>query len=116
MLMKIPAARLLFLALIPCAFASCTTHVAGVVLGERTEQPATDAEFTIGPPNMIVLDRHHVDRHGHFDFYISGIDETNLYLWNGKGDPAISPRHIDPTEISNHMVLHMSNPYEIQSP
>jgi hypothetical protein len=112
--MKIPACIVL-LVLSSGALTSCT-HVAGVVLGDRTERPVANAEFTVGPPNMMVLDRHRVDSNGHFDFFISPIDETNLYVWNGQGDPSLGPRHIDPTEISSHMTIHLVNPYEIQAP
>jgi len=88
--------------------AACT-HVKGVVLAAHTERPMANAQFTVGRPDMFVLDRHRADSAGRFDFFISPLDETNLYVWDGRGDPTIAVRRIDRLEISDHMVLHISD-------
>jgi hypothetical protein len=103
------------LAALSLACASCI-HVKGVVLEEHTEKPIANATFTIGQPGMIVLDTHHSDRNGRFDFYIGPTDETALYVWTGQGDPTIAPRHVDRTEISDHMIIHLFNPSDPFAP
>ncbi len=107
--------RLIALSLLPLGMAACT-HVRGVVLADRTERPVPNAQFTVGRPDMMVMNRFFGDSYGHFDFYIGGMDETNLYVWTGQGDPTVSVRHIDHTEISDHMILHMHDPNEMPAP
>ena len=38
---------------------------------------------------------------GRFDFYISPTDENYLFVWDGKGDPLVDVRRVQPTEISD---------------
>jgi hypothetical protein len=100
------------LVLLPLVLSACT-HVRGTILSAHTKRPVANAEFTVGRPDMIPLNRFHADRAGHFDFYILPQDEPHLYVWDGRGDPAVSVRHLDRLEISDHMTIRMYEPNEI---
>jgi len=101
-----PTLTLAGLAALLLAIAGCT-HVKGIVL-DPTQRPVTDAEFTVGIPNGLgPFARYRVDPNGRFDFQIAPTDETHLYLWDGKGDPLISIRKVDRSEISDHMTIYM---------
>jgi hypothetical protein len=109
MLMKMRLPRILTIGLLGVAslgIAGCTTDVAGVVLDAR-ELPVRDAFFTVGLPTGVgTFGKYPVDQDGKFNFHIAPTDESQLYLWNGKGDPQVSIVHIDHAEISDHMRLH----------
>jgi hypothetical protein len=79
------------------------SHIAGVVVDER-QRPVTTAVLSVGRPDAIaVYETHKVNAQGRFDFQLSGIDETNLYAYDGAGDPRMTLRHIDPSELGTHM-------------
>lgn len=85
------------------------THVKGVVLEPITERPVTDARFTIGNPTGVgTFQTFKVDENGRFDFSISPTDENYLFLWDGKGDPAIAIRKIDRSQLNDHMKIYYS--------
>ena len=109
------ALRLFALVVLAGAVGACT-HVRGVVLAARTEKPIPRAEFTVGRPDMMVLNRYHADSAGRFDFYIAPMDETNLYVWDHQGDPSVSVRHIERLEISDHMTIHLAPPESMFGP
>jgi hypothetical protein len=86
---------------------SACTHVAGVVT-RMDGRPLTTAVFSIGRPSDIAsYGTHHVDANGHFDFFIGPADDTNLFLYDGAGDPKLSIRQVDREDISGHMHLRM---------
>jgi hypothetical protein len=100
-----------------CAIAAAVggcSHIAGVVLDER-QRPLETAVFSIGRPDGIATyGTHRVDSRGRFDFQLSGIDETNLYVYDGAAEPQATLRHIDRNEMSTHMrvVMRRANPRE----
>ncbi|HVS70536.1 MAG TPA: hypothetical protein VHQ47_04695 [Phycisphaerae bacterium] len=83
------------------ACAGCQ-HIKGVVLDAR-QHPLPTAIFSVGRPDAIaVYARHKVDAFGRFDFELSSIDETDLYVYD-QTDPESTLRHLDPNELSDHM-------------
>jgi hypothetical protein len=87
-------------------------HIQGVVLDER-QRPLETAVFSVGRPDAIATyGTHKVDARGRFNFQLSAIDETNLYLYDGAGDPQATLRHIERNEMSDHMriLMRRANP------
>ena len=88
------------------ALGGCT-HVAGTVYDAQTRRPLAGAVFTIGHPAGIgVFDRKTSDGQGHFDLQISPTDESQIYVYDGKGDPHGAQR-LDHTELSDHMKVYL---------
>jgi hypothetical protein len=84
------------------------THVAGEVT-RMDGRPLVTAVFSIGRPADIAnYGTHTVDAKGHFDFYIGPADDTNLFLYDGAGDPKLTIRQVDREEINGHMHLRMT--------
>ena len=85
---------------------SACTHVRGVVVDERTNEGLSTAILSIGRPDGIAIYwQYPVDSKGHFDFYISPVDESNLWLYDSNGDPRVTMIRIDRTQINEHMKL-----------
>ncbi|HVX84384.1 MAG TPA: hypothetical protein VH253_06175 [Phycisphaerae bacterium] len=83
------------------ACAACQ-HIKGVVLDAR-EHPLPSAVLSVGRPDAIaVYATHHVDAFGRFDFQLSSLDDTNLYVYD-QHDPTSTLRHLDPGELNDHM-------------
>lgn len=83
-------------------------HVAGVVV-RMDGKPLSTAVFSIGRPTDIAnYGTHSVDAAGRFDFNIGPTDETNLFLYDGAGEPAATIRQISPEQISTHMHIRMT--------
>lgn len=88
-----------------CGMAGCA-HLKGVVIEDPSGRPMRTAVFTVGRPNGIaILDRHTVDGRGAFDFSLFPTDENDLYLYDGAGDPELTMRRVDASEMSDHMRL-----------
>lgn len=82
------------------------THVAGVV-ERRDGKPVPTAVFSIGrPTDIIMYGTYPVTADGHFDFYISPTDATNLYVYD-KGNPEATMRQLQTNEINDHMKLRL---------
>ena len=82
------------------------THIKGVVLEERTGKALTTAVVTVGVPEGIgVLQNHPVDNQGRFDFQISPTDETAVYVYDSAGPAQNTLKHMDRSELSDHMTI-----------
>jgi hypothetical protein len=102
----IPISRLVPLGLFMTLLPACT-HVAGIV-EQGPGQPMSTAVLSVGRPGGIgVSTPHKVDPRGHFDFYLAPTDESDLYLYDGAGDPKLTLQHIDEREIGTHMQLQL---------
>jgi hypothetical protein len=89
------------------AAAGGCSHIAGVVVDER-QRPLPTAVFSIGRPDgLATYGTHKVDSRGRFDFQLSAVDETNLYVYDGAGDPMSTLQHVDRNQISNHMKIEL---------
>jgi hypothetical protein len=87
------------------ALAPACMHVAGIV-EEYPGRPSTSAVLAVGRPGGIgVSTTHRVDSKGKFDFYMSAVDENDLYVYDSHGDPQHTMRRVDRKEISDHMKL-----------
>lgn len=88
------------------------SHIKGVVVDERN-RPVASAILSIGRPGSIgVFEPHKVDARGRFDFQVSPLDSTNVFLYDGAGDPQATLRQIDQNDLSDHMqlLLHRAAP------
>ena len=95
------------LAALPLLLAAGCTRLAGTAYDAATHRPLSDAVFTIGHPGGVgVFDRKSTDVNGHFDFSISPTDESHVYGYNAKNDPA-SAQRIDRAEFSDHMKVYV---------
>lgn len=80
------------------------THVKGIVTDEVTHRPVPSAIFSIGRPDGIaVYATHHVDGNGKFDFSVFSLDESNVYVYDGAGDPRMTMQHLDRTALNADM-------------
>lgn len=99
--MRYPAMWLFMITVALCA--SGCTQVAGEVVDPRG-RPHTSAVFSIGHPDGLgAFARHKVDAHGRFKFTLMGSDESYLYVYDGSGDPIMTTRRVDRSEISQSM-------------
>ena len=91
------------LMLVAGALGACT-HVKGIVVDDVTGRSHPSAVFTVGRPDGIgVLQRNSADGNGRFDFQISPLDESALYVYDGSAEPSSTMKRIDRTEINDHM-------------
>ncbi len=82
-------------------------HVAGVVV-KMDGKPLPTAVLSIGRPTDIAnYGIHKVDAAGRFDFYIGPTDETNLFVYDGAGQPAASIRQVPSDEVGGNMRIKM---------
>ena len=80
-------------------------HLRGVV-EEAPGRPSTTAILSVGrPEGVAVYSTHRVDAKGQFDFSMSMIDENNLYIYDGRGDPSSTLRRVDRSEMGLNMKL-----------
>jgi hypothetical protein len=99
---------LIFLGAI-AALAGCT-HLAGIVVSENTGRPVPHAQFSVGQPGEVAAtSRHYSHLDGKFDFYVDSLDKYNLWVWSGRGDPAVDAVHINPSDISTRMRILLPN-------
>jgi hypothetical protein len=86
-------------------------RVHGVVLERRTNRPAPYAVISIGNPksayNVATIP---VGPDGRFDFMISGIDQSRVFLWNGQHGSKMLFTRIDRAHMRSEMVLYMPEP------
>jgi hypothetical protein len=88
---------------LPLLTAGCT-HLAGQVLWAQGDTPVPTAEFTVGPPGSpLSTNHHHVNADGRFNFWISPLDTSDLWVWSGLGDPTLNAMHIDARTVGDHM-------------
>jgi hypothetical protein len=81
------------------------THLKGTV-EEGPGKPSRTAIFSVGRPGGVaVYSTHRVDAGGRFDFMIPAVDEDNVYLYDGRGDPQSTMRRVDPSEMGDHMEM-----------
>jgi hypothetical protein len=98
--------QLLTLSFLPLALAACT-HVKGTVM-DTQNHPLTTAKFSIGRPDGVgAFATYPVNDRGDFDFYISPTDENALYVYDSTGNPSLTMRRIDRSDISEKMKIHM---------
>ncbi|HVT79514.1 MAG TPA: hypothetical protein VHM90_02565 [Phycisphaerae bacterium] len=84
------------------------THLKGVVVEDPGGRPMRTAVLTVGRPGGIaVFERHPVDDRGRFEFSLSPADLSNVYLYDGATAPEATLRHVDESEFSDHMQLHI---------
>ncbi|NNM87673.1 MAG: hypothetical protein HKL95_04050 [Phycisphaerae bacterium] len=95
--------KLLILPAAMAALSGCT-HLAGIVVSGETGRSVPHAEFSVGQPGEVAATSRHYSRaSGKFDFYIDSLDQDNLWVWSGRGDPSVDAVHINPSEISTRM-------------
>ncbi len=87
--------------------AGCT-HLKGVVLEDPSGHPMQSAVLSVGRPGGIaVFETHPVDSKGRFDFSVMPTDLNDIYLYDAAADPEMTVRHVDESEMNDHMQLHM---------
>ena len=80
-------------------------HLKGVV-EEGSGRPSKTAVLSVGRPDAVaVYSRHPVDSKGCFDFWVSLVNEDNVYVYDRRGDPQTTLRRINETEMSENMHL-----------
>jgi hypothetical protein len=79
------------------------THISGVV-EQAPGQPLQSAVISVGRPDGIaVYSKHQVDSRGRFDIQLAPTDETNVYVYDGAGDPRMTMRRLEPIELKKNM-------------
>jgi len=67
--------------------------------------------LSVGRPDGIaVYDSHTVDQNGAFDFNITTIDLSNIYVYDSIANPAMTMQHIDSTQLGEKMKLRLRPP------
>jgi hypothetical protein len=95
-----------FLPLVLLALTACT-HVHGTVTDMR-DRPLTTAKLSIGRPDGVgTFATYPVNDRGEFDFHISPTDENALYVYDSSGNPALTMRRLDRSDISEKMRIKM---------
>ena len=98
-------------------FAGGCMHLKGEVVQPPREQPLPTAVISIGRPDSVaVFGSYPVDKNGHFDFYIDQLEATNVYVYDGAADPAVTIMHIDSTHLNDHMRVIMRGAPKKTSP
>ena len=84
----------------------CCTHVAGIATWQGTSLPASGAELSVGPPGSTFTEHFYpVNAKGKFNFWISSLDTDNIWVWSRKGHANLESVQLDPSQISDHMVI-----------
>lgn len=93
--------------LIGATLGGCT-HLKGVVVEEQSGKPMRTAVLSVGRPGgLAVYATHRVDENGAFDFTLAPMDTTNIFLYDGAGDPETTMRHVEASEFSQNMKLRL---------
>ena len=83
--------------------ATACMHLRGVV-EEAPGRPSKTAVVSVGRPGGVAsFTRHSVDSHGQFDFWLNPLDESDVYVYDSRGDPNITLRRINRTEFGESM-------------
>lgn len=92
------------LPLLALLLAACT-HVKGTVTDLRN-RPLASAKLSIGRPDGVgAYAIHSVNERGEFDFHMLPVDDNALYVYDGSGNPSLTMRRIDRSELSSNMTL-----------
>jgi len=98
--------RLLSLSLLPFTLAACI-HARGTVT-DMQNRPLTTAKFSIGRPDGVgAFATYGVTDRGDFDFYVFPTDLNAVYVYDSTGNPAVTMRRIDRSDVSDRMKIKM---------